>query len=488
MSRNFEEAVQMTKGREKEIIKKDSKGKKVKQSQDKPSNDSSNSGPDQGDCGSKSSLNTLNIDDEVINDAALLCKVSFVSNDIWQDENAGSSSASERNSMSSLSKMERLKPDYNKDSKLKKGKHFEHNTPNKKSALELKQYAQKLSPNKAILQASPRSFTNDPQNYEESIECRQSPMSDNKSIKNMEMVYHEQNNFIMRLQDELAKEISLRKKFENKAKIFNFPDPATLEAGSDQYILAKMAKDLELKSEECEVIVAEKSQEIHELKVSLDSQQAIICDQRNIISENEKEIASLSKKVEKLTKSNIEHEEITSGYLTEISQLKMKLQACEEVNSKIKHSKNSKEIITNLEKIIQEKNDEIENILNGCKAQQMSFQKSLDQQLDEIDAKNRIIEDLQQTNKNIEERVARLKQAVSGMHINHDDDEIDKRLSIEISLRKALTAARQENKILEDNLIDAKLQWASCEHQAARMKMDMVDMSEEIQYLRSKHV
>lgn len=53
-------------------------------------------------------------------------------------------------------------------------------------------------------------------------------------------------------------------------------------------------------------------------------------------------------------------------------------------------------------------------------------------------------------------------------------------------MRKSLAAAKQENQIMEESLIQSKLKWANCEHEKATMKMEFVDMSEELQELKER--
>ncbi len=85
-----------------------------------------------------SSINTLtlNVDDEII-DLALVNKASFLSNDLWHDEKAGSSSASDRNSCVSYTKGQKIgKLLKQKVGKGEKSKYLNKKSPNKMSAIE----------------------------------------------------------------------------------------------------------------------------------------------------------------------------------------------------------------------------------------------------------------------------------------------------------------------------------------------------------------
>ena len=79
----------------------------------------------------------MNIDDEVENNPEMAKKASFLSHDIWQDENAGSSSTSERNSQYSDHKGRKISQILKKKmGKGKKIKYFDEKFPNKMSAIE----------------------------------------------------------------------------------------------------------------------------------------------------------------------------------------------------------------------------------------------------------------------------------------------------------------------------------------------------------------
>ena len=56
---------------------------------------------------------------------------------------------------------------------------------------------------------------------------------------------------------------------EEKLNLFNIPDLNTVEEGTDEYVLARLANELEKKNEEVKIILKEKGQEIHELKVEV---------------------------------------------------------------------------------------------------------------------------------------------------------------------------------------------------------------------------
>jgi len=45
------------------------------------------------------------------------------------------------------------------------------------------------------------------------------------------------------------------------------------------------------------------------------------------------------------------------------------------------------------------------------------------------------------------------------------NDKIDQTLETQVQLRRQLTTAKQENQILEENLIQTKLKWADAEHE-----------------------
>lgn len=70
-------------------------------------------------------------------DPALINKASFLSNDLWHDENAGSSSASDRNSYASHSKGPKIGAILKqKVGKAEKIKYLNNKSPNKMSAIE----------------------------------------------------------------------------------------------------------------------------------------------------------------------------------------------------------------------------------------------------------------------------------------------------------------------------------------------------------------
>ena len=146
----------------------------------------------------------------------------------------------------------------------------------------------------------------------------------------------------------------------------------------------------------------------------------------------------------------------------EILSLKSKIQ--ELINSENKR----KEMI---------KDSENEAVIKGCLKQQKEFQRTLNKQLQEIDEKNMMISDLKSTNDVLELRVNRLKQAAWGMVSN---DKIDQTLETQVQLRRQLTTAKQENQILEENLIQTKLKWADAEHEREWVKLELVNMSEEL--------
>ena len=180
-----------------------------------------------------------------------------------------------------------------------------------------------------------------------SSDQRQISFSDNQSIQNIEILYNEQKTIISSLQEQLRQETELKNKFsefelinnlEAKAKLFNFPDLKSIDKGSKEYVLAKLAKDLENKSEECTIIWKEKEQEIHELKASFDSKQAVIAKQRSIIDENNENIKSLEHQL-KTIQSNCswscrnketiqelnENGKTNEEYIDEIQQLNLQL-------------------------------------------------------------------------------------------------------------------------------------------------------------------
>jgi hypothetical protein len=68
-------------------------------------------------------------------------------------------------------------------------------------------------------------------------------------------------------------------------------------------------------------------------------------------------------------------------------------------------------IIAELQSKLIEKDHEINNIISSCANQQRGFQKTLNGQMEEIDEKNTMINELTNLNKILEERVGRLKQA-----------------------------------------------------------------------------
>ena len=85
-----------------------------------------------------SSINTLKLNnDEVFTDPAMIKKASFISNDLWQDENAGSSSASDRNSYSNSHVAHNITEILHKKiMKGRKDKFLSTKVPNKMSAIE----------------------------------------------------------------------------------------------------------------------------------------------------------------------------------------------------------------------------------------------------------------------------------------------------------------------------------------------------------------
>ena len=123
------------------------------------------------------------------------------------------------------------------------------------------------------------------------------------------------------------------------------------------------------------------------------------------------------------------------------------------------------------------KDDEINSIISGFERQLKNFHKTLNQQMQEIDEKNEVINDLKEAKNILEQRVNRLKQAASGLK---SKDNLDEVLESEQNLINQLMITKKENEILQESLISAKVKWAQSEHEKETLKLQLINMSEEL--------
>ena len=78
----------------------------------------------------------MTVDDDIgFDNPEAIHKASFLSSDLWHEENAGSSSASDRHSMNSFTKQEKVSSMLKKKlhGKSQKSKYLSKNSPNKKT-------------------------------------------------------------------------------------------------------------------------------------------------------------------------------------------------------------------------------------------------------------------------------------------------------------------------------------------------------------------
>lgn len=245
----------------------------------------------------------------------------------------------------------------------------------------------------------------------------------------------------------------------------------------------------------------------------LDAKQAAFSKQRTILEEKQYEVEelkvkltnmenSLKSKIKDLAQmqvsSKVNESDSNNELIDRIQQLELQLGKKDIIiakqdnmikileNQKRKESENeinpdSANKISELEKIIEAKDAEISNMLAGFERQLKGFHKTLNDQMLEIDQKDELINDLRSTNDVLEKRVIRLKQATAGLKL---DDKVDESLENEFNLRTQYSIIKNENQVLQQHLIDIKLKWANSEHEKETIRLDLIDMSEELEELK----